>query len=152
MTNAQTSPPQLVTNGLPTPTERPDADVVIYDGHCRICSAQIARLARWDRRHKLAFLSLHDSEVYQTYPDLTHDRLMEEMVVVDPQGNRHAGAAAFRYLSRVVPRLWPLALLMHIPGTLPVWQWMYRRLARLRYAFGRKNTCADDACEIHFKQ
>src|SRR5689334_11436367 len=99
---------------LPTPAERPGANVVIYDGHCRICSAQIARLARWDSRRVLAFVSLHDSEVYRAYPDLTHDRLMEEMVVVDPQGNRHAGAAAFRYLSRVIPRLWPLALLMHV--------------------------------------
>jgi predicted DCC family thiol-disulfide oxidoreductase YuxK len=137
---------------LPLPSDRPVASVVIYDSHCRICSAQINRLARWDRRRQLTFLSLHDSDVYRRYPDLSHDQLMDEMVVVDPQGVRHHGAAAFRYLSRVVPRLWPLALLMHVPGTLPLWQWLYRRFARLRYAFGRRDACADGACEIHFRK
>ena len=137
---------------LPLPSDRPGASVIIYDGHCRVCSSQIARLARWDTQGKLAFLSLHDSEVYRAYPDLTHDGLMEEMVVVDPQGTRHRGAAAFRYLSRVVPRLWPLSLLMHLPGTLPLWQWTYRRLARWRYLLGRQDDCADGACEIHFRR
>jgi predicted DCC family thiol-disulfide oxidoreductase YuxK len=135
---------------LPHPNDRPGSSVVIYDSQCRICSAQIARLARWDRRQQLAFLSLHDSEVYRRYPDLSHDQLMDEMVVVDPQGTRHRGAAAFRYLSRVIPRLWPVGLLLRLPATLPLWQWMYRRFARWRYAFGRKDTCADGSCEIHF--
>ena len=135
---------------LPQPNDRPAASVVIFDGHCRICSAQIARLARWDKRQRLAFLSLHDSEVYQRYPNLHHDQLMDEMVVVDPHGRQHRGAAAFRYLSRVVPRLWPLALVMHIPGSLPLWQWMYRRFARWRYVFGRKPACDDGTCEVHF--
>ena len=33
---------------LPSPADRPEAEVVIYDGHCRICTGQIRRLARWD--------------------------------------------------------------------------------------------------------
>src|SRR5689334_7244326 len=71
---------------LPSPAERPDADVVIYDGHCRICTAQIRKLAWWDCQGKLSYLSLHDPEVAKRYPDLTHERLMEEMVVVDRGG------------------------------------------------------------------
>ena len=135
---------------LPHPDDRPAASVVIYDSNCRICSAQIVRLARWDRRERLAFMSLHDGDVYRRYPDLSHDQLMDEMVVVDPKGERHRGAAAFRYLSLVVPRLWPLGLVLRVPGTLPLWQWMYRRFARWRYAFGRKDACADGTCDVHF--
>ena len=26
---------------LPTPTERPEADIVIYDGHCKFCTGQV---------------------------------------------------------------------------------------------------------------
>ena len=61
------------TGSLPTPDDRPAADVVIYDGHCRICAAQVKKLARWDRGGRLAFLSLHDPQVALRYPDLSFD-------------------------------------------------------------------------------
>src|ERR1700676_3696214 len=41
---------------LPTPQERPEADVVIYDGHCRLCIAQIRKLLWWDCQQRLAYL------------------------------------------------------------------------------------------------
>jgi len=134
---------------LPTPLERPAADVVIYDGHCRICTAQIKRLARWDGGRRLAFLSLHDPQVAARYSDLSFDQLMRNMVVVDRLGRRHIGAAAIRYLSRRLPRLWPLAPLLHIPGSLPFWQWCYRQVADRRYRLGGQEACGDDACRLH---
>jgi predicted DCC family thiol-disulfide oxidoreductase YuxK len=136
---------------LPRPAERPEADVVIYDGHCRICIGQVARLARWDTRQRLAFLSLHDGEVYRRWPDLKHEDLMREMYVVDRRGRRHRGAAAFRYLSTRLPRLYPLAPLLHLPGTLWLWQWCYQQVARRRYRYGRTDDCPDGACAVHGK-
>lgn len=133
---------------LPGPHERPDADVVIYDGQCRICTGQVQRLADWDHRQRLAFLSLHDPEVAQRYPDLDHDDLMQNMVVVDGAGRRHRGAAALRYLSRRLPRLWWAAPMLHIPGSLPLWQWLYRAFARRRYQFGRVVSCDDGTCRV----
>lgn len=137
-------------NSLPTPAQRPDATVVIYDGHCRFCTAQVRRLNRWDRRGRLAFLSLHDPVVTERYPDLTHEQMMQQMYVVDRQGNRYGGAAAFRYLSRQLPLLWPVAPLVHIPFSLPAWQWLYRQVAKRRYALGKTGQCEDGACKVHF--
>jgi predicted DCC family thiol-disulfide oxidoreductase YuxK len=134
---------------LPSPAERPDADVVIYDGNCRMCTAQVRKLAWWDCQGKLSYLSLHDPEAARRYPDLTHEMLMEQMYVVDRHGNRYGGAAAFRYLSRRLRRLWWLAPLLNIPGSLPLWQWMYRQVAKRRYRFGKMNECDDEACRIH---
>ena len=74
---------------------------------------------------------------------------MREMYVVDSQGRRHAGAAAVRYLSRRLPRLWWLAPLLHLPGTMPLWSWLYRRVAKSRYRFGRVEACDDGSCRIH---
>lgn len=138
---------------LPTPRERPQADIVVYDGNCRFCTSQVENLRRWDTKDRLAYLSLHDPEVATRFPDLTYDRLMEEMVVVDQQGNRHGGAAAFRYLTTRLPRLYPLAPLMHIPFTLPLWQWGYRQVAKRRYRIAGKTgqSCENEACEVHFK-
>lgn len=134
---------------LPSPAERPDADVVIYDGNCRICTRQVARLPWWDWQGRLAYLSLHDPEVARRYPDLTHETLMRDMYVVDRAGRRHCGAEALRYLSRRLRRLWWLAPLLHIPFSLPVWQWLYRQIADRRYRWGRVEECSDGGCEVH---
>jgi predicted DCC family thiol-disulfide oxidoreductase YuxK len=134
---------------LPTPADRPEAEVVIYDGQCRICTGQIRRLARWDGPGRLAYLSLHDPLVVQRYPDLTHEALMRDMYLIDRCGRRHRGAAAVRYMTRRLPRLWWLAPLLHFPGTLPLWQWLYRQVANRRYRFGRVESCDDGTCKLH---
>lgn len=134
---------------LPGPAQRPETDVVIFDGHCKICTGQVKRLARWDRRGRLAYLSLHDPEVAQRYPDLTYDELMRNMVVVDRRGRRHMGAAAIRHLSRRLPWLWWLAPILYLPGTLPLWQWLYRLIADNRYRFGRLDECDGGTCSLH---
>lgn len=138
--------------GLPHPDDFPGAEVVIYDGHCQFCTRQVERLARWDGRGRLAFLSLHDPLVAERYPDLSHDQLMEEMYLIRRDGRRLGGAAAFRYLSRRLPRLWPLAPLMHIPFSLPLWACCYRAVARQRYRWNKKHgrSCDGDSCSVHF--
>jgi predicted DCC family thiol-disulfide oxidoreductase YuxK len=139
---------------LPTPAENPDADVVIYDGHCRFCTGQVQNLARWDGSgRRLSFLSLHDPQVANRYPDLTYDQLIKEMYVIDRRGNRHAGADAFRYLTTRLPKLYVLAPLMHIPFTRPLWRWGYRQIAKRRYLLMGKTpeACDDESCQIHFK-
>jgi predicted DCC family thiol-disulfide oxidoreductase YuxK len=137
---------------LPSPAELPDADVVIYDGHCKFCTGQVKNLARWDGKGRLAFLSLHDPEVAKRYPDLTYEQMMEEMIVVDRQGRRHHGAAAFRYLTTRLPRLYILAPLMHIPFSMPLWRWGYKQVAKRRYLMGKTaDACDDGACKVHFK-
>jgi len=135
---------------LPSPLQRPNADIVIFDGQCRICTAQIRRLARFDGGDRLAYLSLHDPEVKHRYPDLSHDDLMAAMYVVDGAERRHRGADAVRYLSRRLPRLWWLAPIMHVPFSMPLWRWMYAQVANRRYRFGRvEQTCDDGTCHLH---
>ena len=134
---------------LPSPAERPEADVVIYDGECRICTAQVRKLTWWDCQGKLAYLSLHDPLVASRYPDLTHERLMQEMVIVDRQGRRHGGAEAIRYLTRRLRRLWWAAPALNFPGTLPLWRFLYRQIASRRYRFGKVDDCHEGTCSLH---
>ena len=144
---------QLYDTGLPSPQRHPGRDVVIFDGDCRFCLKQVRRLHRWDGGKKLSFISLHSPYVARHYPDLTHQQLMDEMYVVSTDGKRRGGAAAFRYLTRRLPRLWALAPLLHIPASLPVWQWGYRQVAKRRYRISEKmgDGCDNGACDIHFK-
>lgn len=138
---------------LPTPAERPDSDIVVFDGDCRFCTSQVENLARWDTKQRLSFLSLHDPEVASRFPDLSYDQLMKEMYVVDRRGRRHAGADGFRYLTTRLPRLYALAPLMHLPFTRPLWRWGYRQVAKRRYKIAGKTgqNCETDACSVHFK-
>jgi predicted DCC family thiol-disulfide oxidoreductase YuxK len=79
--------------------------------------------------------------------------MMEEMYVIDRKGRRHAGADGFRYLTTRLPLLYPLAPLMHIPFTRPLWRWGYRQVAKRRYQImGKTGECDDGTCAVHFKK
>jgi len=144
--NSECLPSDAAT--LPSPRDWPEADVVIYDGNCVFCRGQVARLARWDGGKRLAFVSLREPLVAERFPDLSHDQLMQQMYLITRSGQRYGGAAVLRYLTRRLPRLWPLAPLLHLPFSLPVWQWCYRQVAKRRYRLNRNAKC-DGACEIH---
>ena len=134
---------------LPTPAERPESDIVIYDGQCRICTAQIRRLPWWDCQRKLSYLSLHDPEVARRWPDLAHDRMIEEMVIVDRRGNRHWGPEAIRYLSRRLRWLWWASPFLHFPGSMLLWRPLYRWVARNRYRLSGGPACDEGTCALH---
>lgn len=134
---------------LPDPDDQPGADVVIRDGKCNFCRAQVERLNWFDMRKQLAYLSLHDPRVAERYPALSYDQLMEQMWVVTPENAQYGGADAGRYLSRKLPGLWWLMPILHIPFSMPIWRWIYRRLSQRRYGISG-HTCDDEGtCDLH---
>ena len=146
---------------LPCPRNHPGADVVIYDGQCVFCAKQVKNLMRLDGKNRLAFVSLHDVFVTEQFPDLGFDQMMEQIYLIPNAGEaggyrsaRLGGAAAIRFLSRRLPKLWILAPLMHIPFTMPIWQWVYRQIADRRYKIAGKSDPQCDkngTCDLHFK-
>jgi predicted DCC family thiol-disulfide oxidoreductase YuxK len=111
-----------------------------------------------DGKNRIAFVSLHDDWVAERFPDLTHQMMMDQMYLVPASEHgymesRHGGAAAVRFLTRRLPLLWILAPLLHIPFSLPLWQWGYGIVARHRYKIAGKSgvECDEDGtCELHF--
>ena len=143
---------------LLSPVQLPNADVVIFDGQCVFCQGQVKNLKRFDGKNRLSFISLHDPFVSENFPDLSHEQMMEQMYIVPNSANgyttaRHGGAAALRYLTRRLPRLWIFAPLLHIPFTLPIVQWCYKQVAKRRYKIAGKSVTGCDengTCELHF--
>jgi predicted DCC family thiol-disulfide oxidoreductase YuxK len=138
----------LTTPALADPQTRPGAAVVLFDGQCRFCRGQVERLAKWDLKGRLSYLSLHDPRVASTYPSLRHEQLMEQMFIITPDGDAFGGADAVRFLTRYLPNLWWLAPLTHVPFTRPLQQWVYQQVAKRRYQIAGRQ-CDDDACSIH---
>lgn len=136
----------MTTAASITTATHPERDTVLYDGQCRFCRGQMAILRRLDPSRRLQLTSLHDPSVGREYPELPPDLLLDEMVVIDRQGRARAGAQAWRHLARRLPLLWPLAIPLHIPGSLPLWNGLYRLIARNRYRFAGK--CDEGTCRL----
>lgn len=132
-----------------TPADRPEADVVIYDGQCPLCTATVQQLAAWDRFHRLAFIPLQDPEVTRRWPFLNREHLMKQIHLISSPCRIYRGAEVLRVLTRRIPRLWPLAPLVHLPGSLPVWQWLYGVISRARYLLGRRKARDAETCSWH---
>jgi predicted DCC family thiol-disulfide oxidoreductase YuxK len=142
----------LETHQLPSWQDHPGRIGVIYDGECRFCRRGVEQLAKLDWSHRLAFISLHDPLVARQWPHLSHDELMEQMYVVTPSGDCLGGARGIRYLSRKLVALWWLAPWMNVPGTLPIWQFLYRIVARMRYRIAGRiggANCENGTCSLH---
>lgn len=139
--------PTKSRNALPEPAQRPTADIVIWDGQCNFCRSQVERLQALDSG-KLAYLSLHDPLVTELCPDLSQEQLMEQMWVVTPDGRRFGGADAARYLSRKLWKLWWLVPLLHLPMTMPLWRWIYAKIASRRYRISGRD-CQSGTCKLN---
>lgn len=139
---------------FPDPDSALGTDIVIYDGECNFCKTQVSRLRTFDRGGlRLSYLSLHDPRVSERFPNLTHEQLMEQMYVVDQQGNQYGGSDAVRYLTRRLPLLWPAMPILHLPGTAGIWRWGYHQVAKRRYKIsGHNKDCNDGACAIHLRR
>jgi predicted DCC family thiol-disulfide oxidoreductase YuxK len=125
---------------------KPERDTVLYDAACRFCRGQIALLRRFDLTGRLAFTSLHEPTVARDFPEIAPEDLLARMYVVDRAGRARGGADAVRYLSRRLPLLWPLAIPLHVPGTMPLWRALYGFVARNRYRIAGR--CDDGSCRI----
>ncbi|MEL7496017.1 MAG: DUF393 domain-containing protein [Planctomycetota bacterium] len=155
----QDGPTAEPTHGLPSPREFPNADVVIYDGRCVFCVGQVRNLHWFDGKNRLAFISLHDPWVAEHFPELSYDQLMEQIYLVPASEHgyseqRLGGMQAVRFVTRRLPKLWIFAPLLHIPFTLPLWQWAYMQVAKRRYKIAGKQggpECDENGtCEVHF--
>ncbi len=140
--------PQASEKTLPDPDQFPDRNVVIWDGQCVFCRSQVHRLYALDWTRRLAFISLHDVRVGQRYPELTYDQLMDQMWVIGTSGGRYGGADAIRYLSLIMPSLYPAAPLLYLPFAMPIWRRLYAWVAKRRYKIAGK-ACEGGTCHIH---
>ena len=135
---------------LRDPDDSPNSAVVIWDGKCNFCRAQVERLHAFDSGNRLTYLSLHDPRVAEHYPELTYDQLMAQMWVVTPDQQKFGGADAVRFLSRLLPRLWWMAPALHLPFAMPLWRWLYRIVANRRYRIAGEN-CEGGTCQLHLR-
>ena len=133
-----------------TPQAEPqaiDRPVVIFDGTCGFCRKQVGRIRRWDRAEEFTFISSHEPDLLERYPQLAGEDLDAGMRLIEPGGRLFAGADAVHAIARRLPRFRWLTWLYHVPGVKQIARLVYGWIARRRHKLGQ--TCSPDgACRI----
>ena len=118
--------------------------LILYDGTCRFCTAQAARLKRltYDR---VAIVSSYAPGVRARYPALPQEGVLGEIKLVDADGRILGGAAAIARVLEI--RGGPLAWLAQLYRLRParfIADRMYAFVARRRYRIAGR--CEDGSC------
>ena len=119
---------------------------VFYDGTCRFCIAQAARLRRLTR-DRVAFESAYADGVRARFPQLPQEGMLGEMKFVDTDGRLFGGAAAIARAFVVSGGVLGLGARLYV---LPPVRWAadaaYRLAAARRLRL--KQACVDDTCAL----
>lgn len=121
---------------IPTPS----GAWVFYDHQCPVCRATIGRWRRVFEARRIEFAALQAPWVRERL-GLDPGELPDEMKLLTTDGRILGGSVAIAWMCRRVLWLWPLGVLMGVPGLDVVTRWVYRWVARNRY-------CLGDVCEL----
>lgn len=123
---------------------------VYFDGKCLLCVRPMTVLDYLDWGGRLRFRDIENGERVRisARPDLATGDLLEEMHVVEPDGEVRRGFFAFRHVAARLPLLWPFALLARLPLADRIGPRIYAAVARTR---SRIVGCEGSACGVHSK-
>jgi len=112
-------------------------DLIVFDGTCIFCSGFARFMVRNDRQARFRFVTAQSEmgrALYQKY-DLDADLMETNIVIVNDVP--HVKMAAFGAAMTAIGWPWRiLAVARFIPQ--PMSDWLYDRIARNRYIFGRR--------------
>ncbi len=121
---------------------------VLYDGSCGLCRASVARARRFDKRHRVEFLDLHDPAAQNRFPQIDREVALRWMQAVDARGRISSGAEAWARIGLLLPGWNLLAWVLLLPGVRWLAAGVYSWIARNRYRWNR-SVCADGTCSLH---
>ncbi|MGB8814442.1 MAG: DCC1-like thiol-disulfide oxidoreductase family protein [Paracoccaceae bacterium] len=113
-----------------------DQDLILFDAQCVFCSGFARFMHARDTAHRFRFVTAQSATgraLYQHHA-LDPDLMETNIVIVD--GIAYVKLRAFAAAMRSLGAPWSvLGMLAHIPRRLS--DWIYDRIARNRYRFGR---------------
>ena len=123
-----------------------DTDVVVYDGNCNFCNSQINIIRKLDILNKLSFISLHDPSVPILYPQVSKEKLLTQIYIFTKDNRYYGGAECIQQISKKLFILWPLYILLKIPFSFPLWDKLYKLVAKNRFKIA--GTCTNNSCKL----
>lgn len=103
---------------------------LLYDNECSLCVGFQQRIRSWDTDHKIEPVGFDDPRIASLVPTMTRTELENSFHLVFPDGKILSGAKAFPSLLKQLPRWrWLGRLLEIVPGSAPVSEWIYGKIA-----------------------
>jgi len=134
-------------------TTPPGRYVMLYDGLCRFCTAGARRLEAWMRLGSVECVDFQRPGALDRFPGLTHERCMERLHLVTPDGRVFGGVEAIARAVLTRPVLGKAALLYFVPGLRQLLDGLYRIIAANRYRLMGKAVasgyCEGGTCALH---
>ena len=112
--------------------------IVIWDCECGLCRRFMVACRRLDWLDRLEWRCRQEEALYRRFPSLSEEMTQRSMVVLVPgrEGRPLAGIGAVRQVFLHLPLLFPIALLLWLPGLSHLGEWAYYWVARNRYRLG----------------
>lgn len=120
--------------------------VVIYDGECRFCIAQVDGMKKLDTQHQLEFIPRQAQESEQRFPQIKGIPLDDGILLIGSDSSVHVAADAIFEIFERLPARRKLARLYHVPVLKQIIQIGYRLVAANRRRLGQ--TCSNDGCKL----
>jgi predicted DCC family thiol-disulfide oxidoreductase YuxK len=129
--------------------------VVLYDGHCRFCTAQMKNLRKLAVPGTIEMVSFQEPGALDAFPGITHDACMRAMQLITPSGRVYQGFAAAAHAVATRP-IGFIAYGYYLPGVHMFCEGLYALIAANRYRLMGKaiaeHACEDGACALHFQK
>lgn len=127
--------------------------VVVFDGHCRFCTAASGWLKSFARPDHIRLVSSKDEAELAKYPQVTPEALGKAIQLVSPDGDLAQGGAAIARALNTRPAWRVVTWLYWVPGLRRLWDWLYAQVAKRRYNIaGTTSPCENGACPVDFSK
>jgi predicted DCC family thiol-disulfide oxidoreductase YuxK len=120
--------------------------VVVYDGECSFCRAQVARVRRLDKRDAFEYAARQTPGLVDRFPALASGDFDSGMRLISPGGETFVGADAVHRIARQLPYWRRVAWLYEVPGLRGLARKVYRWVAAHRRSL--RPRCESGACEV----
>lgn len=123
------------------PGEADEHDVILFDGHCNLCSGLVRFVIARDPRRRFRFAALQSDAGRKIMVAHGRDAGDRDSVLLLQYGRLYSRSAAALRIARGLKGAWPLlAAFLVLPA--PLRDIVYRWIARNRYRwFGKQDAC-----------
>ena len=112
--------------------------VIVYDGSCSFCLAQIGRIKRWDKAEQFEYLSKQDATTSERFPILEQGNFATGMrVLTAPDEIFIAADAVYQIAKRLSPHRY-VAWLYRVPVLRSIFKLLYSWVAKNRSRFSKQ--------------
>ena len=122
--------------------------LLFFDSDCPFCQLQIRLLSKLDWFNKVEFTPLKEFSESLSGVHIEENELNQAIHCITPQKKIFVGAKAIRFIGMRMPLLFPLSILLWVPGMMFIAEKIYQYISTNRYFLSRFIGCKE-VCSVN---